>query len=137
MDLNPYLSFDGRCEAAFKFYEKALGGKIAAMMTYGDTPMKDQMPAEHHAKIVHARLNVGDKVLMGSDAPPGRFEGAKGISVILGVDQAAEAERVFKALSENGAVSMPIAETFWAQRFGMLTDQFGIPWMVNCERAHP
>ena len=136
MNLSPFLLFEGNCAEAMQFYQSCLGGELEVTLLR-DTPMKDQMPAEHHAKIVHARLNVGDKVLMGSDAPPGRFEGAKGISVILGVDQAAEAERVFKALSENGAVSMPIAETFWALRFGMLTDQFGIPWMVNCERAHP
>jgi PhnB protein len=135
MELNPYLSFDGRCEAAFKFYEKALGGKIVAMVTYGETPMKDQSPADQHGKIAHARLTAGDKVLMGGDAPPGRYEPVKGMTVMLGVDQPAEAERVFTALSEGGTVGMPIAETFWALRFGMLTDQFGIPWMVNCEKA--
>ncbi len=136
MQLNPYLSFDGRCEAAFKFYEKVLGGKIVAMMTYAETPMKDQMPAEQHGKIVHARIAVGDEVLMGGDAPPGRYEPAKGMVVAIGIDQPAEAERVFNALSEGATITMPIAETFWAQRFGMLTDQFGIPWMVNCERPH-
>ena len=116
MELNPYLSFDGRCEAAFKFYEKALGGKIVAMVTYGETPMKDQSPVDQHGKIAHARLTAGDKVLMGGDAPPGRYEPAKGITVMLGVDQPAAAERVFKALSEGGTVQMPIEETFWAQR---------------------
>jgi PhnB protein len=136
MLLNAYVSFNGSCESAFKFYEKVLDGKIVAMMTYGQTPMKDQMPAESHGQVVHARMTVGDQVLMGSDAPPGRYEPTKGTSLILSIDQPAEAERVFKALSENGSVSMPIAETFWAQRFGMLTDQFGIPWMINCERAH-
>jgi PhnB protein len=136
MQLNPYLSFDGRCEEAFKFYEKALGGKIVAMMTYGDTPMRDQSPAEFHGKIAHISLTVGDKVLMGGDAPPNRYEPPKGLSVILSVDDAADAERVFKALSENGTATMPIAETFWALRFGMLVDQFGIPWMINCERPH-
>lgn len=134
MQLNPYLSFDGRCEAAFKFYEKALGGKIVAMMTFAETPMKDQMPADQQGMIVHARLTVGDQVLMGSDAPPERYEPAKGIMVTLGIEQPAEAERVFKALSDNGTVQMPIGETFWALRFGMLTDQFGIPWMINCEK---
>lgn len=134
MELNPYLSFDGSCEAAFKFYEQVLGGKIVAMMTYADTPMKDEMPAETHGKIVHARLTVGDKVLMGGDAPPGRYEPPKGTTLCLGVDRPAEAERMFKDLSEGGTVQMPIAETFWAQRFGMLTDRFGIPWMVNCEK---
>ena len=134
MQLNPYLTFDGRCEAAFKFYEKALRGKIVAMMTYADTPMKEQVPAEQQGKIVHARLTIGDEVLMGGDAPPGRYEPPKGITVTLGIDNPAEAERVFKELSEGGTVTMPIEETFWALRFGMLTDQFGTPWMVNCER---
>jgi PhnB protein len=135
MQLNPYLSFDGRCEGAFKFYEKALGGKIVAMLTYGETPMKDQMSAEQHGKIAHARLTVGDQVLMGGDSPPGRYEPPKGMTIMLGVDDPAAAERVFQALAEGGNATMPIAETFWARRFGMLTDQFGIPWMVNCERA--
>jgi len=134
MELSPYLSFDGRCEAAFKFYEKALGGKIVAMMTYGETPMKDQTSAEWRGKIAHARLTFGDKVLMGGDPPPEHYQPAKGISVMFGVDEPAEAERVFKALSENATVQMPIAETFWARRFGMLVDQFGVPWMINCER---
>jgi PhnB protein len=136
MQLNPYLSFDGRCEAAFKFYEKALGGKIVAKMTYGETPMKEQSPAELHGKIAHIRMSIGDTLLMGSDSPPNRYEPAKGITVMLGIDTPGEAERVFKELSEGGTVTMPIEETFWARRFGMLTDQFGIPWMVNCERPH-
>jgi PhnB protein len=134
MQLNPYLNFDGRCEAAFKFYEKVLGGKIVAMMTFGETPMKDQMPAEWHGKIAHARLTVGDEVLMGGDPPPQHYQPPKGITVTLGTVDPAEAERVFEALSDGGMVTMPIAETFWARRFGMLTDRFGIPWMINCER---
>ncbi len=134
MELNPYLSFDGRCEAAFKFYEKALGGKIVAMLTYGDTPMKDQTPAEWRGKIAHARMTVGDKLLMGGDPPAEHYQPAKGMTVMLGVDEPAQAEQIFKALSENGAVQMPIEETFWARRFGMLVDQFGVPWMVNCEK---
>jgi PhnB protein len=136
MQLNPYLSFDGRCEAAFKFYEKTLGGKIVAMMTYAETPMKDQTPAEQQGKIAHARLTIGDEVLMGGDAPANCYEPPKGITVTLGIEDPAEAERVFKGLSEGGAITMPIAETFWALRFGMLTDQFGTPWMINCEHSH-
>jgi PhnB protein len=136
MQLNPYLSFDGRCEAAFKFYEKALGGKIVAKMTYGETPMKEQSPAELHGKIAHIRMSIGDTLLMGSDSPPNRYEPAKGITVMLGIDTPGEAERVFKELSEGGTITMPIEETFWARRFGMLVDRFGIPWMVNCERPH-
>jgi len=134
MKMNAYLGFNGNCEAAFRFYEKVLGARIGAMMTYADTPMADQMPADFRAKIVHARLFLGEDVLMGSDAPPGRYEPAKGIQVTIGVDKPAEAERIFTALSEGGAVTMPIQETFWAQRFGMLTDRFGTPWMINCEK---
>ncbi len=135
MQLNPYLTFNGQCEAAFKFYEQCLGGKIVAMLPHAGTPAEEHVPAEWRNKIMHARLIVGDDVLMGSDAPPDRYEGSKGFSVTLGVDDPAEAERVFNALAEKGTVQMPIQETFWAVRFGMLVDRFGIPWMINCEKA--
>ncbi|HZT50734.1 MAG TPA: VOC family protein [Stellaceae bacterium] len=135
MQMTPYLTFAGTCEAAFEFYARCLGGRIVAKMTYAETPMADQMPAESRGKIAHARLVAGDRVLMGSDAPPGRFEETRGMSVMLGIDDPAEAERVFAALADGGTVRMPIQKTFWATRFGMLTDRFGIPWMVNCEQA--
>ena len=135
MQLNPYLSFNGQCEAAFKFYEKALGGKVEAMMRYEGSPMAQQMPPERLSKIMHARLRIGDVMLMGSDSPPDQYEPMKGFSVTLGTDDPREAERVFHALSQNGTVQMPIQKTFWAERFGMLVDQFGTPWMVNCEQA--
>ena len=135
MKLNPYLSFPGTCETAFKFYEKLLGGKILAMMTPQGTPMEQQMPPEQRNKIMHARMAVGDTVLMGSDCPPDRFDAMKGITVCLSIDEPGEADRVFKGLSENAsAITMPIQETFWARRFGMVTDQFGTPWMINCEK---
>lgn len=134
MQLNPYLTFNGRCEAAFKFYEKVLGGKIEAMMTYGRSPMAEQTSPEWRNKVMHARLSFGDKMLMASDAPPDRYEAMKGIMVTLGIDDPGEAERIFRSLSENGTIQMPIQETFWALRFGMLVDQFGTPWMVNCEK---
>lgn len=134
MQLNPYLSFNGQCEAAFKFYAQCLGGKIAMKLTYGETPMADQTPPGWRDKIAHMRLVVGDKILMGSDTPPERYEETKGIFVTLGVDDPAEAERIFHALAENGTVRMPIQETFWALRFGMFVDRFGTPWMINCEK---
>jgi len=93
-----------------------------------------ETPPERLNQILHARLEVNGQDIMGSDAPPERYDEPKGFSVTLGVETAAEAERVFAALSEKGKVSMPIQETFWAIRFGMVTDQFGIPWMVNCEK---
>jgi PhnB protein len=135
MKLNSYLTFNGQCEAAFKFYEQCLGGKIVAMVTHVGTPAEEQVPAEWRNKILHARLIVGDEVLMGSDAPPDRYEEAKGFSVTVGIDDPTDAERIFDALAKNGTVKMPIQKTFWAVRFGMLVDQFGIPWMVNCEQA--
>ena len=134
MQLNPYLTFNGQCEAAFKFYEQCLDGKIVAMVTHAGTPAEGQVPAEWRNKILHARLAVGNEVLMGSDAPPERYEKSQGFSVTLGVDDPAQAERMFKALGEKGTVQMPIQETFWAVRFGMLIDRFGIPWMINCEK---
>ncbi|HEY2918511.1 MAG TPA: VOC family protein [Candidatus Binatia bacterium] len=135
MQLNPYLTFNGQCEAAFKFYEQCLGGKIVAMVAHAGTPAEEHVPAEWRNKILHARLIVGDEVLMGSDAPPDRYEEAKGFSVTLGVDDPVDAERIFYALAEKGTVRMPLQQTFWALRFGMLVDRFGIPWMVNCEQA--
>ena len=135
MQMNPYLTFKGQCEAAFKFYEQVLGGKIVAMIPHEGTPAADHVPAEWRSKIMHARLVLDDKVLMGSDAPPGMSEDMKGSSVPLGVDKPAEAERIFHAVAEDGTVRMPIQETFWATRFGMLTDRFGTPWMINCEKA--
>lgn len=80
-----------------------------------------------------ARLDVGDAVLMGSDAPSGRYEEPKGFSVSIQLKDPADAERIFRALAEKGTVRMPLEKTFWAQRFGMLVDRFGVPWMVNCE----
>ncbi|MGH9728404.1 MAG: VOC family protein [Candidatus Acidiferrales bacterium] len=135
MQLNPYLHFKGQCEEAFKFYEKSLGGKIAAMITHEGTPAESHVPAEWRKKIMHARLAVGEEVLMGSDVPPEHYHEPKGFSVTLSVKQAAEADRLFQALSEGAKVTMPIQETFWSVRFGMLVDKFGIPWMINCEQA--
>jgi len=113
-----------------------LGGKIEAMMTFGSSPMAEQTSPEWRNKIMHARMTVGDQVLMASDAPPDRHEAMKGIMVTLGIDDPKEAERIFRALADKGTVQMPTQETFWAARFGMLTDQFGTPWMINCEQAH-
>ncbi len=135
MQLNPYLLFNGNCADAFKFYEKCLGGKIVMMMTHEGTPAAEQVPANWREKIIHARMTVGDQVLMGSDAPPDRYAPMKGFTVSFTADSPADAERIFKALSEKGAVGMPMQQTFFAVRFGMVVDQFGTPWMVTCEAA--
>jgi len=135
MKINSYLMFNGNCEAAFKFYEQCLGGKIVMMMTHGDAPSAEHVPAEWHNKIMHVCLEVGDRLLMGSDSPSGYFETPQGFYVQISVAAPAEAERIFSALAENGKVKMPLEQTFWSARFGMLTDQFGTPWMVNCEQV--
>jgi PhnB protein len=135
MQLNAYLVFNGQCEEAFKLYEQVLGGKILAMFTHAGTPAADQVPPEWLNKIMHVTLKVGDSVLMGSDAPPDRYTKPKGITVNIALNDVAEAERIFAALAEGGVVGMPIQKTFWAERWGMVIDRFGIPWMVNCEGA--
>ena len=132
MQVNPYLFYNGNCEAAFKYYEKVLGGEIEAMMPYGDGPAEMPIPADWKTKIMHSRITIDGEVLMASDAPPGHFHQPQGFSVSLTVEDLANAERKFKALSEGGAVNMPFGKTFWAKGFGMCVDQFGIPWMVNC-----
>jgi PhnB protein len=134
MQMNPYLHFNGHCKTAFEFYERCLGGKIEAMMPHSGTPAEAHVPPEWRDKILHARLVVNGEVIMGSDAPPGHYQKPQGFSVAVNVRDPSEAERVFHALSEKGNIGMPIQETFWAIRFGMLTDQFGVPWLVNCEK---
>ena len=135
MQLNPYLTFKGQCEAAFKFYEKVLGGKIVAMMSHEGTPAAEHVPAEWRSKILHARLVVGGAVLMASDAPPGHYNKPQGFSVSIQINDPARAEEIFRALADGGTVTMPFEQTFWAARFGMVVDKFGTPWMVNCDWA--
>lgn len=132
MKLNPYLSFNGNCAEAIKFYERVLGGKITFSQTWGESPMASQVPKETHDKIIHSSLEVGDSTLMCSDAPADRYEVPKGIGVTLNFKDAAEGERIFTALSEGGQVDMPFQATYWSSGFGMCRDRFGIPWMVNC-----
>ncbi|HLL26844.1 MAG TPA: VOC family protein [Xanthobacteraceae bacterium] len=134
MQTNPYLFFAGQCEAAFKFYEKVLGGKTEMMLTHAETPAAEQTPAEWQKKIIHAHMRIGNMLLMASDAPPGHQDDMKGFSLNLSYDTKAEAERVFNALAEKGEIRMPFQETFFATGFGMLADQFGAPWMVICEK---
>jgi PhnB protein len=130
MQISPYLHYNGNCEAAFKYYEKVLGAKIEMMMTYEGAPESMPTPASMKKKIMHARVSIDGKIIMGSDAPPERFQKPQGFSVSLQAADVADAERKFKALSEGGAVHMAFAKTFFAEGFGMCVDQFGIPWMV-------
>ncbi len=133
MELNPYLNFNGNCEVAFKFYEQHLGGKIEAIHTFAGSPMEHELPKGWGDKVMHIRMNVGTSVLMGSDGPGDHYRAPQGFSVSLNLKDVTEAERIYAALSANGTVMMAMQQTFWAKRFAMLTDQFGIPWMINCE----
>jgi PhnB protein len=132
MQVNPYLFYNGNCEAAFKFYVRVLGGEIDAMLTHEGAPAGMPMPPDWSKKIMHAKISIDGEVIMASDAPPDHFHKPQGFSVSLQIEDPTDAERKFKALSEGGAVTMPFAKTFWAKGFGMCVDQFGIPWMINC-----
>lgn len=131
--LHPYLGFDGTCEEAFRFYERKLGGRIGPMMTFVGTPMADAVGADWAKKILHGQIVIEGVTVMGSDVPPGRYEPAKGISLCLSLADVDRAEALFAALAEDGRVTMPLAQTFWAARFGTVTDKFGIPWMINSD----
>ena len=134
MSLSPYLYFDGRCEEAFKFYEQCLGGKVTFMMTYEQSHMADKAPPGTEKKILHAGLAFSHGVLEGCDAVPGQYRTPQSFCVMLRPGDPVEAERIFKGLAEQGRVEIPFGETFWAVRFGMVVDRFGIPWLINCEK---
>lgn len=135
MDINAHLSFDGRCDEALKFYETCIGAKTLFKMTYGESPMKDHVPSDWQDKILHATVEIDGQKVMGADSPPGRYESPRGIVMSISLKEVDQAENIFRQLSEGGTVTMPIQETFWALKFGMLIDKFGIPWMINCERS--
>ena len=135
MTLNPCinLSFDGQCEAAFKLYERCLNGRITYMLTWGESPMAKDAPPEWGSKIAHATLEVDSTRFQGSDAAPGTYESPQGFCIMLHPSER-DAERVFTDLAEGGTVKMPLQQTFWAARFGVLTDRFGITWAINSEK---
>ena len=135
MRFNPHLAFNGNCEEAFQFYQQCLGGKIVTMLPHEGTPAEATAPPEWRKKILHASLQVGEQWLMGGDAPPDRYRAPQGFAIGIHTGDLEEGERIYKALSEGGKVVMPFQPTFWAAGFGMLTDRFGVPWMVNCEKA--
>lgn len=128
--LNPYLHFDGNCAEAFRFYADLFGGELE-LMTMEQTPMADQLGPEWKGRTMHAYLKIGDQALMASDTEPGQEHKVSGMSVALHFEDETEGERVFKGLSEGGNVTMELQQTFWAKRFGMVTDRFGTPWLVN------
>jgi PhnB protein len=134
VQLYPHLTFNGQCEAAFRLYEKCFHGKTTFMMTYENTPMDVHTPADWGKKVSHATFAVAEFMFSGSDALPGQYQKPQGFALQFNLSDPVEAERIFKTLAENGTVQMPPQETFWALRFGVLVDQFGIPWEINCEK---
>ena len=133
MEVSPYLMFSGNCEEALKFYEQVLGAKIDAVMKNEGIPAAAHMPPDWGDKVLHAKFTLDGHVVMASDAPPGHYAKPQGISMSIGVDDSAKGEEIFNKLAEGGSTTMPYQPTFWAKGFGMCTDRFGIPWMVNCE----
>jgi PhnB protein len=114
-------------------YERSLGARLGPIFRYGGTPLIERVPADWSDKVMHASITVGDQVLMAADVAPDQYEPPKGISLSLHPDTVEDAERIFDALAERGRVLAPLEKTFWSERFGMVVDRFGIPWMVNCE----
>jgi PhnB protein len=135
MRLMAHLHYKGNCREAFAAYAKLFGGRIEFAMTYGETPDAAQSSVAMRDLIVHARVNLGDQYLLGCDPPSDRYLAPQGFNVMAMVDSPGEAERIFQSLAAGGTIGMPFGQTFWAYRFGMCTDRFGIPWMINCEKA--
>jgi len=132
--INTYLLFDGKCEEALNLYAKVLGGKIENILPFEGSPAAESVPAEFRKRVLHAMMRIGDQMLMASDCPPGKYEKPGGFSVNITAKTPAEAERIYGALSAGGKITMPLSETFWAQKFGMFVDKYGTPWMINCEK---
>jgi len=137
MKLHTYLNYGGNCAEAFRFYEKHLGGKITMMMTHGDQPVPNDVPPDWKKAILHARMTIGETDIMASDVPPERFQPMRSVYLSLAAGSTAEAERIYALLSDGGEIFMPIQETFFAFRFGMLRDKFGTSWMILHERPMP
>ena len=132
MRLDIYLNYPGNCEAAFRFYEQHLGGKITGISRHGEQPGSNNLSAEWSGKILHARIEIGDTVLMGADIPSA--EPMRSAYLTLTVDSAEQAERLYALLSDGGQIFMKMEETFFALRFAMLRDRFGTSWMLLHER---
>ena len=135
MNLTFHIAFDGCCEEAFRVYERCLGGKIITMLKWSETPMVAEAPPGYADKILHATLLLGTSTLAGADSMPEQYAAPQGFHVLLNMQDSAEGERIFAALSEGGNVTVPLQKTFWAALFGTVTDRFGVSWEINCDSA--
>jgi len=134
MKMYTYLNYGGNCKQAFEFYEEHLGGKITMMLTHSQQPDAEKVAAELKNSILHARIDIGETTLLGSDVPRDRFQPMRSAYLSLLVPGTDEAERIYRLLSDGGEVFMAIQETFFAYRFAMLRDKFGTSWMILHER---
>ena len=134
MKLYTYLNYGGNCRQAFEFYEEHLGGKIRFVTTHGEQPDNTAVPPEWKNAVLHARMELGETILLGADIPPDRFKPMRSAYLTLIVDSIGEAELIYALLSEGGEIFMPMEETFFARRFAMLRDRFGTSWMLLDER---
>lgn len=133
--LNPYLNFMGKTEEAFNFYKSVFGGEFTTLQRFKDTPEKDKLPANELEKIMHVALPIGDNTLMATDALESmghQVTIGNAISLSIEAEDKAEADRLFVGLSAGGTVDMPMQDMFWGAYFGMVTDKYGIKWMINC-----
>jgi len=137
MKLHTYLNYGGNCAEAFRFYEKHLGGKIIMMMTHGEQPGPSEVSPDLKKAILHASMTIGETQLFASDVPPERFQAMRSVYLSLAFDSSGEAERIYALLSDGGEIFMPMEETFFAFRFGMLRDRFGTSWMILHARPMP
>src|SRR5262249_51812074 len=125
--------FNGDCRSAFELYARALGGTIAYMSTYGESPIASQVDANWREKIYQATLVVGTSTIAGADVQEGQYERPKGFSLMASPADPVEAQRMFDLLAEGGTIQMQIQQTHWAAAFGVVVDRFGISWEINCE----
>jgi PhnB protein len=137
MKLNPYLNFGGNCAEAFQFYEKHLGGKITMMMRFSDQPDPKNIPKGMENGVLYVNMKLAGSEVMGSDVAADRFQPMRSVYLSLSLDNDAEAERVYALLKDAGEIFMPMAETFFASRFGMVRDRFGTSWMILHEKPMP
>jgi PhnB protein len=138
MQLEPYLFFSGNCEEALNFYKGVFGGEITGISRWNEMPKDAGGPPvtpETADRIMHAEFKAGDVSFMASDASPGKTYGEGPVSLSIGLTDEAEAHRIYDALSAGGTAEMPLADMFWGAKFGMLTDKFGIDWMINCQKS--
>jgi PhnB protein len=130
MQVQPYLNFDGRCDEALEFYKNAVGAEVQMLMRFKDAPDQSMVKPGSAEKVMHSTLKIGESMVLASDGQCGGHPDFKGVALALTAKAPDAAEKYFNALAEGGQVTMPMAQTFFASRFGMLTDKFGVGWMV-------